>query len=41
MIYSLNNETQMYDEPILYCKDDIVNSIIFKDLFIGLKNIFE
>lgn len=39
-IFNLN-EDDFYSEPIIYSKEDIVKSVIFKDLIIKLSDIFE
>lgn len=39
-IFNLNEE-DFYSEPIIYSKEDIVKSVIFKDLLIKLSDIFE
>lgn len=39
-IFSLNKDRE-YSEPIIYSKDDLVKSVIFKDLQVKLGDIFE
>ncbi|WP_268234915.1 Uma2 family endonuclease [Anaerosalibacter bizertensis] len=39
-IFNLN-EDDFYSEPIIYSKEDIIKSVIFKDLIIKLSDIFE
>ncbi|MHC1685846.1 MAG: Uma2 family endonuclease [Clostridiaceae bacterium] len=40
-LYSFDNEINAYTEPTIYSKDDLVKSILFHDLSIDLKSIFE
>jgi Uma2 family endonuclease len=40
-IFVYDKEIQMYNEPFLYSKEDIVNSGIFDNLSMDLKSIFE
>lgn len=40
-IFAFDEETQTYNEPAIYFKDDIVNSTIFNGLNMELKSIFE
>jgi Uma2 family endonuclease len=40
-IFEFNEETQTYNEPVLFSKDDIVSSVIFTGLSMELKSIFE
>lgn len=39
-VFSLNANGE-YSEPIMYSKDDIIKSVIFEDLKIESKDIFE
>ena len=39
-IFVFDKEIQMYNEPFLYSKDDVVNSNIFNNLSMELKSIF-
>jgi Uma2 family endonuclease len=40
MVYSFDNEINAYTEPTIYSKNDLVNSILFPELSIELKSIF-
>lgn len=40
-VFVFNVETGVYDEAILYCKDDSVSSNLFNDLSMELKSIFD
>lgn len=40
-IFVFDKEIEMYNEPFLYSKDDVVNSSIFNNLSMELKSIFE
>lgn len=40
-IFVFNKETKTYNEPIVYFKDDIVNSTLFDGLSMELKSIFD
>ncbi len=40
-VYSFDIEIEAYSEPIVYSKDDFVSSILYNDLSIELKSIFE
>lgn len=39
-VFVFNEETQSYNEPIVYYKEDIVSSTIFENLSMELKSIF-
>ena len=40
-IFVYDKEHQMYNEPFLFSKDDVVNSSIFNNLLMELRSIFE
>lgn len=39
-VFVYNEENEVYNEPIIYYKDDIVNSSLFDGLSIPLKSLF-